>query len=100
MYFPRVSGGFIHRLTGPLLFSEVFFQSRRWSWCRNPILPPTTASANPKFYKISIPGLRLDFNTGEFFSPFPGIPAGRACHEAETSLPVPLGNDKVVTSTV
>lgn len=38
-------------------------------------------------YQISIPGLRLDFNSGEFFfSPFPGIPAGRVCHDAEISL--------------
>lgn len=41
------------RLTGPLLFSEMFFHSRRWSWCRNPILPPTSASLCPKCTKLA-----------------------------------------------
>lgn len=45
-------------LTGPLLFRDMFFHSRRWSWCRNPIFLLTFTSRCPKcnksdFYPVS-----------------------------------------------
>lgn len=36
-WFHRLSWEQMARLTGPLLFREMFFHSRRWSWCRNPM---------------------------------------------------------------
>lgn len=38
-------------LTGPLLFRDMFFHSRRWSWCRNPIFLLTFTSRCPKCNK-------------------------------------------------
>lgn len=69
------------RLTGPLLFREMFFHSRRCSWCRNPIfLPPTSASVCTKCFCFFLPnehtgggGLWLGLNYREISIPLPGL---------------------------
>ncbi len=75
------------RLTGPLLFREMFFHNRRWSWCRNPILPPTSASVCPKFIKLAyrrwpVTGFQWPGN----FYPVPRHPV-RAWYGAELCRP-------------
>lgn len=58
-------------LTGPLLFREMFFHRRRWSWCRNPILPDTSTSLCLTVLNLTNEqpggGLRLDLENGDFY---------------------------------
>lgn len=75
------------RLTGPLLFREMFFHSRRWSWCRNPILPPASASLCPKCTKLASRRWPVSAfkQPGDFYR-LPRHPV-RACHGARMSRP-------------